>query len=153
MKLSDELVHFLHRQGHTVISTIDEDGSIHNSCKGIVEIDKEGNIYLLDLYKQRTYENLKNNNHITLTVVDEHKFEGYCLKGKATIADEKKVSSKTIEAWEKKITGRISQRILKNVHGQKGHPKHPEMLLPKPEYLIMMEVDKIVDLTPQILKP
>ena len=153
MKLSDELVHFLHRQGHTVISTIDEDGSIHNSCKGIVEIDKEGNIYLLDLYKQRTYENLKNNNHITLTVVDEHKFEGYCLKGKATIVDEKKVSSKTIEAWEKKITGRISQRILKNVHGQKGHPKHPEMLLPKPEYLIMMEVDKIVDLTPQILKP
>ena len=153
MKLSDELVHFLHRQGHTVISTIDEDGSIHNSCKGIVEIDKEDNIYLLDLYKQRTYENLKNNNHITLTVVDEHKFEGYCLKGKATIVDEKKVSSKTIEAWEKKITGRISQRILKNVHGQKGHPKHPEMLLPKPEYLIMMEVDKIVDLTPQILKP
>ena len=153
MKLSDELVHFLHRQGQTVISTIDEDGSIHNSCKGIVEIDKEGNIYLLDLYKQRTYENLKNNNHITLTVVDEHKFEGYCLKGKATIVDEKKVSSKTIEAWEKKITGRISQRILKNVHGQKGHPKHPEMLLPKPEYLIMMEIDKIVDLTPQILKP
>ena len=153
MKLSDELVHFLHRQGHTVISTIDEDGSIHNSCKGIVEIDKEGNIYLLDLYKQRTYENLKNNNHITLTVVDEHKFEGYCLKGKATIVDEKKVPSKTIEAWEKKITGRISQRILKNVHGQKGHPKHPEMLLPKPEYLIMMEIDKIVDLTPQILKP
>jgi len=153
MKLSDELVHFLHRQGHTVISTIDEDGSIHNSCKGIVEIDKEGNIYLLDLYKQRTYENLKNNNHITLTVVDEHKFEGYCLKGKATIVDEKKVLPKTIEAWEKKITGRISQRILKNVHGQKGHPKHPEMLLPKPEYLIMMEIDKIVDLTPQILKP
>ena len=153
MKLSDELVHFLHRQGHTVISTIDEDGSIHNSCKGIVEIDKEGNIYLLDLYKQRTYENLKNNNHITLTVVDEHKFEGYCLKGKATIVDEKKVLSKTIEAWEKKITGRISQRILKNVHGQKGHPKYPEMLLPKPEYLIMMEIDKIVDLTPQILKP
>ena len=152
MKLNDELVHFLHRQGHTVISTIDEDGSIHNSCKGIVEIDKEGNIYLLDLYKQRTYENLKNNNHITLTVVDEHKFEGYCLKGKATIVDEKKVPSKTIEAWEKKITGRISQRILKNVHGQKGHPKHPEMLFPMPEYAIEMTVESVVDLTPHALK-
>ena len=153
MKLNDELVHFLQRQGHTVISTIDEDGAIHNSCKGIVEIDKEGSIYLLDLYKQRTYKNLKNNHHITLTAVDEHKFVGYSLKGKATIVDEKKVSSKMIKAWEKKITDRISQRILKNVHGEKGHPKHPEMLLPKPEYLIMMEIDKIVDLTPQILKP
>ena len=152
MKLSDELVHFLHRQGHTVISTIDTDGSIHNSCKGIVEKDKEGKIYLLDLYKQRTYENLKNNNHITLAVVDEHKFVGYCLKGKASIVDEKTVHSDTIKAWEKKITSRISQRILKNVHGQIGHPEHPEMLLPKPEYLIMMEVEKVVDLTPHSLK-
>ena len=57
-----------------------------------------------------------------------------------------------MEAWEKKIAGRISQRILKNVEGTKGHPKHPETLFPMPEYAIEMTVESVVDLTPHALK-
>ncbi len=152
MKLSDEIIHFLYRQHYTVISTIDKDGAIHNSCKGIVNIDKKGRIYLLDLYKQRTYENLKNDPNIALTVVDEHKFKGYSLKGKAKIIIEDKIKPDILAAWDKKISGRISHRILKNISGEKGHARHPEILLPKPEYIIEVRVDKIVDLTPHKLK-
>jgi general stress protein 26 len=152
MKLGDEIIHFLHRQHYTVISTIDKAGSVHNSCKGIVDIDLRGRIYLLDLYKQRTYKNLKNNTTISLTVVDEHHFKGYCLKGKAKIISQDKIKHDIIKAWDKKITSRISGRILKNIKGEKGHSRHPEALLPRPEYIIEMQVDKIVDLTPHKLK-
>jgi general stress protein 26 len=152
MKLSDEIVHFLHRQHYTVISTVDKGGSVHNSCKGIVEIDEKGSIYLLDLYKQRTYENLKNNITISLTVVDEHNFKGYCLKGRAKIIRQDKIKKDILRAWDKKITGRISNRILENIKGKKGHSMHPEVLLPRPEYIIEMRVDNIVDLTPHKLK-
>lgn len=31
-------------------------------------------------------------------------------------------------------------------------PQHPEALLPKPEYMIVMEVEEIIDLTPKHLK-
>jgi general stress protein 26 len=152
MKLTDEIIHFLYRQHYTVISTLDKDGSIHNSCKGIVQIDENGNIYLLDLYKQRTYENLKIDPSISLTVVDEHKFKGYSLKGKAKIISEDKIKPEILQAWDKKISGRISHRILQNISGEKGHKSHPEVLLPKPEYIIEMQVEKIMDLTPHKLR-
>jgi len=152
MKLNDEITHFLCRQNYTVISTIDKDGYVHNSCKGIVRIDDNGAIYLLDLYKQRTYENLTNNPVISLTVVDEHKFKGYSLKGKAELISAENMTDDIILAWDKKISGRISHRILKNIKGEKGHHSHPEALLPKPEYIIKMKADKVVDLTPHSLK-
>jgi len=152
MRINDELLQFLHKQHYTVISTVDKNGAIHNSCKGIVEIDQRGRIYLLDLYRQKTYANLKSNPNISLTAVDEHKFRGYSLKGKAKIIAENKIKKEIMKAWDKKITGRISQRIIKNIKGEKGHPKHPEMLLPKPEYIIEMDVKTVIDLTPHPLK-
>lgn len=152
MKLTDEIIHFLNKQNYTVISTVDQDGSIHNSCKGIVQIDEKGHIYLLDLYKQRTYENLKRDSNISLTVVDEHKFKGYSLKGKAEIISEENIKPEILSAWDKKISGRISHRILQNIKGERGHGSHPEVLLPNPEYIIEMRVEKIVDLTPHKLK-
>lgn len=151
-KLSDEIIHFLHKENYAVISTIDKGGSVHNSCKGIVEVDPNGKIYLLDLYKQSTYDNLKSNPNISITVVNEHKFSGYCIKGKAKIIDAKKFQTDTIKAWEKKIAGRITQRIIKNMQGAKGHKRHPEALMPEPEYLIAVEVENVVDLTPHALK-
>ncbi|NQT95726.1 MAG: pyridoxamine 5'-phosphate oxidase family protein [Candidatus Omnitrophica bacterium] len=150
--LNDEIIHFLQHENFTVVSTIDEKGNIHNSCKGIIDIEKQGKIYLLDLYKQRTYDNLKNNHHISLTVVNEHKFKGYCLKGRAKIITSKRLKPHLLKAWEKKITSRITHRLLKNVRGEKGHHSHPEMLMPKPEYLIEMDVESVVDLTPHQLK-
>lgn len=147
-KLDDDLVHFLKHQGFVIISTRDKDGGIHNSCKGIVEIDPEGIIHLLDLYKGVTYKNMKRNHNVSITVVDEHKFKGYCLKGKAKIKEDVKLNSSTIKAWEAKLASRITQRLLKNIRGERGHHVHAEALLPKPVHLIIMEVEKIIDLTP-----
>lgn len=151
-KLNDELVRFLHKQNFTIISTIDNGGRPHNSCKGIVEIDQKGLIYLLDLYRARTYENLSKNRNISLTAVDEHKFKGYSLIGRARIIKPSRLGAKFTKAWEKKIDSRVAHRVLKNIRGDVGHKSHPEIMLPKPEYLIEMEVDSIIDLTPKALK-
>lgn len=152
MKLNDGIIYFLQKQHYTVISTMDKEGSIHNSCKGIVEIDGKGRVYLLDLYKQRTYKNLQSNPNIALTAVDEHKFRGYSLKGRARIISKSKITKEVLSAWEKKISSRVSKRIIRNIKGEKGHPKHPEISFPAPEYIIEMEVDSVIDLTPQALK-
>jgi len=145
-KLSEEIRHFLQNQGFVIISTIDKNGYPHNSCKGIVKINGNDKIYLLDLYHAKTCTNLKANPHISITVVDEHKFKGYCLKGRAKIIVGNNLALEIIRAWESRITTRIAQRLLKNMREEKGHSQHPEALLPKPEYMIEMEVDEIVDL-------
>ncbi len=151
-KLNQGIVSFFHKQPYTIITTIDRNGFPHNSCKGIVDIGEGEVVYLLDLYKEKTYVNLRKNPNISITAVDEHRFMGYCLKGIASIVKEKDLHSRTIKSWEEKLTKRISKRLLKNLKGEKGHPRHPEALLPKPEYLIAVEVKEIIDLTPRHIR-
>ena len=152
MKLPDEIIQFFLKQGFVVVSTIDKNGRPHSSCKGIVKINRNGIIYLLDLYKARTYDNLKRNPRISITAVDEHRFIGFCLKAKAKIILENKIESHIIKAWEERIASRLTRRVLRNIHEEKGHPRHPEALLPKPKYLIAMKIEEIVDLTPHHIK-
>lgn len=151
-RLNGDILHFFLKQGFVIVTTIDRDGSLHNSCKGIVKISQNGQIYLLDLYRGKTYDNLKHNSRISITAVNEHKFKGYCLKGKAKIVAGDKLKPQIIQGWEERVTGRITQRLIRNIHEEKGHPRHPESLLPKPEYLIVMEVEGVIDLTPHNLK-
>lgn len=151
-KIPAEVAGFLEGQGFVLVSTLDSDSTPHASCKGIVKIEKKGVVYLLDLYMGRTYLNLKRNPRISLTTVDEHKFKGYCLKGKAKILSGGSLGPEVLQAWEDKITGRIAQRVLRNIRQEKGHPRHPEAFLPKPKYLIAATIEEIVDLTPRHLK-
>ena len=152
MRLTEEIINFFHKQPYAIVTTIDNKGHPHNSCKGIVDIEEMGKVYLLDVYKERTFQNLKENPRISIAAVDEHKFMGFCLKGVAKIVRQKEMHSETVKKWEDKITKRISHRLLKNLQGQKGHPRHPEALLPKPEYLIVVDVEEVVDLTPHHIR-
>lgn len=151
-KIPDEVVEFFHSQSFVIVLTIDNKARPHAACKGIVEIDKEGRIYLLDLYKQATFNNLKISPYISIVGVNEHKFKGYCLKGKARIISYEEMNTALIKAWEERVATRITQRVIKNIAEEKGRSHHPEALLPKPQYLIAMEVEEIIDLTPGHLK-
>ena len=152
IKLSEEISKFLHDQSFVIVSTVCPDNSIHNACKGIINIEDHSRIYLFDLYRGKTFFNLTKNPNISLTVVDEHKFKGYCVKGKAKTADPNKFRPDFFKAWDQRIASRITKRLLKNIQENKGHSKHPEALLPKPEYVIIVDVEAVEDLTPHHLK-
>lgn len=152
MKLTESVIQFFEEQGCVALSTIDKYGFPHSACKGIVKIEPDGLIYILDLYRGRTFQNLKRHSHVCITAFDEHKFRGYCLKGKAKMMPDGKLQSQILKAWEDRVTSRLTRRLLKNIHEEKGHSGHPELLLPKPEYLIVMDVEEIVDLAPPRLK-
>lgn len=151
-KLNNDVLHFFQNQSFVIVSTIDDRGMPHNSCKGIVEIKQDGQVFLLDLYHSKTYANLNKNPHISITAVDEHKFKGYCLKGVSELIAGGKFDKGLIRDWEDRITSRLTQRVIRNLSGQKGHARHPEVLLPEPKYLIRMQVEEVVDLTPRLLK-
>ncbi len=149
-KLPAEVMQFFQKQRFVVVSTVDSAGMPHNSCKGIVDMNSKGKVYLLDLYRGKTLANLQYNPNISVTAVDEHKFVSYCLKGKAKLVDKRDLKPHIIKAWEKRIANRITHRLLKNIHEEdvKGHKRHPESALPGPEYMIAMEVSGIVSLMP-----
>lgn len=151
-KLTNEIIQFFCNQGCVIVSTIGRNGFPHNSCKGIVAIKNNGRVYLLDLYKRNTFRNLKENSNMSITAIDEHKFTGYCLKGKGRIITKGRINPELMRHWEDRITSRLTRRLLRNIHEEKGHSRHPEVLLPGPEYMISMQVKQIVDLTPRHLR-
>ncbi len=148
VKLSDEIIRFFNKQHYVIVTTVGGDGTPHSSCKGMVGISKGGKIYLLDLYRGGTSRNLEKNPRLSVTVVDELRFKGYCLKGTGRIVKLEEVKPSLLRSWERRLSSRISHRIIRNLHGEKGHPRHPEALLPNPKYLIAVEVSDVVDLTP-----
>ncbi len=151
-ELTENIIYLLREQDFVIVSTLDSEGKIHCAAKGLVEIEKEGKVYLMDLYLARTFNNLKKNTSITITAVDEHKFLGYVLKGEARMIQREEIKSHMIENWEKRVMQRISKRMSRSIKEGKKDSRHPEIYLPQPEYLIEMQVDEVVDLAPAHLK-
>lgn len=149
MELPDEIIYFVKKHHIAVLSTLDDKGRIHCSVKGIVGIEKEGRIYAIDVYKQKTYKNLIKRPTVSITLVDERNFIGYTFQGKGKIVPHSKIEGHIIEEWEKRIIKRITQRVIDSVRSEKGSKAHYEAELPKkPQYLIEVDIDNIIDLSP-----
>ena len=151
MKISQEVRDFFQQQNFVIVSTIDSQGNIHSSAKGILEI-QEDKLYLADAYRAVTFSNLKRNPKVTVTSIDERHFKGFCIKGKASVIERGQLDQQTLTKWEERLIQRISQRLIKNVQEEKITSHHPEAKLPKLQYLIVIDFEQIVDLTPQHLK-
>ena len=147
-QLSAIIIDFLHTQDFVVVSSIDKNGFPHSSCKAIVKIDPAGEIYLVDVYRGLTSENIERNQHISISAVDEHKFIGYCLKGHARKMHDDFISQEILKTWEDNITSRLAKRLLRNLVQDQGQKHHPEASLPRPKHLIVLEVEEIVNLAP-----
>ncbi len=151
-RLNEGILRFFKDQGCVVVTTIDTNGLPHSSCKGIVNIEERGRVYLLDAYHGSTYRNLLKNPSTSITLFNEHKFTGYCLKGKARLIHKFEIDAEILKLWEEKLTSRLTQRLIRNLREERGHRGHPEAFLPKPQYMIVLEVDEVIDLTPAHLK-
>ncbi|MCK4912425.1 MAG: pyridoxamine 5'-phosphate oxidase family protein [Candidatus Omnitrophica bacterium] len=151
-KITDDIIYFFCKQGFVIVSTLDSEGSIHCSAKGIAGIEAEGKVYLLDLYRGKTLSNLKLNPTISITAVDEDEFRGFTLKGVAKIVEREEIKEHIITRWEDKIIQRVSKRVIGHIKKDKKSSHHPEVIFPQPQYLIEMDLKAIVDLTPKNLK-
>ena len=150
--LKQNIVYLLKKQGFVIVSSLNKDGSMHSAAKGVVGIEERGRIFLIDLYRKRTYHNLKINPMVTVTFVDEHKFEGYALQGTAKIVEKKDIAGSIIAEWEDKVIQRISKRMIRNLQNGNASSHHPEASFPHPKQLIEIDVEKIIDLAPAQLK-
>jgi len=151
-EITEDIIHLFYKQGFVIVSTLDAQGSIHCAAKGIAGIEAEGKIYLIDLYRGKTFSNLKRNPTVSITAVDEDEFSGFTIKGKAKIVDREEIKDHIITSWEDKVVQRVSKRVIGHIKREKKSPHHPEAILPQPQYLIEVDVDSVVDLTPKNLK-
>jgi len=153
MEIPRNVIDFFERQGFAIVSTLDQHGAIHCSAKGIISIEKSGKILIADLYLHQTHNNLQNNPTVSLTGVDEHNFRGYTMQGYGRIIARENISERLLEAWESRIISRMSHRVIKGVQARTKSKGHFEASLPpQPQYVMEIDVEKIIDLTPPAMR-
>lgn len=149
MRVKKDIIDFFEGQDSVIVSTLDTQGRIHCSIKGIISAESDENLFLIDLYLYRTFRNLKKNPLISITAFDEHRFQGYTLQGRAEIILRDKLHEKIFDAWEKKVVERISKRVARSVKtGLKSKAHHEAHLPLHPRYLIKVHAENIIDLAP-----
>jgi hypothetical protein len=131
-----------------MVSSASNDGKPNASLKGVVDvIPQEGVIYFLDLYSQKTKDNLKENPQVSISIADIEGFEGYQFKGVVELIDEGDLFKKYVKRWERQRTVLLIERMIKNVQKGSSHGRH-ELYLPEPKYLVKVRVTEIYDLLP-----
>jgi predicted pyridoxine 5'-phosphate oxidase superfamily flavin-nucleotide-binding protein len=145
-RIPKAIVNFLGAQSFVLVSTVSKQGLPHTVPKGIALVQSQGLIYVVDLYHGTTWRNLKNNRHITLCCVDERHFRGYQLKGTARVYKITEAHEALIKLWRKKVSARITSRLIENVLNEKK-THHHEAYFPPPKTIIEINVNKIISLT------
>ncbi|MFH1459012.1 MAG: pyridoxamine 5'-phosphate oxidase family protein [Candidatus Omnitrophota bacterium] len=151
-KLSQAHQAFFKKQNDVIVCSLTSNSEIHCSVKNIIHIDAQGAIYLVDLYQIRTFANLKENPTVSITAIDEHLFIGYTIQGQAEIIEKNNIPDEILDKWEEKVTQKISKRFVHNLQNAKQAMHHPESAFPQPKCIIKINVDNIIDLTPEHLK-
>ena len=151
MEFPEKVASFFKSRKVVLVMTLEDSGTIHSAVKGILEVNpKEGKILLVDLYSGQTLRNLRNNPAVHITAIDEQRFEGYALQGTASITPHDKIHEDFIRKWQDHITKRISERIVASVRsGKKSKKIFEAHLAMKPQYMIEVKADTVVDLSPR----
>ncbi len=141
-----KVINLLDRANFVIVASIDNKGFPHTSCKGMVDIDKKGKIYIFDLYKGNTYKNIKKVPLVSITVVDENIFAGYCIKGEAEIVSLSADKGYLYRRWKEKLNRRITERVISHIRKNISTSHHPEADFPEVENIIVVNVHSILDL-------
>ena len=148
MELNKAMAKLLSKHRIVMVSSASKDGKPNASLKGIVEVmPEEGIIYFLDLYSQKTKDNLLENPQVSISIADIEGFEGYQFKGIVELIDNGEMFKKYIKKWERQRTVLLIERMIKNVQKGSSHGRH-ELYLPEPRYLVKVRITEIYDLLP-----
>lgn len=104
------------------VGTASRDGTPNATPKGSVKVLDDSHLMFADLFSRKTRENLKENPHISITVIDDKTFKGYQLKGLAELID----------------SGPLFERVKEELS------KSPKQL-PPPIYVVRITVGAVYD--------
>jgi uncharacterized protein len=148
MKLDKKMAKLLIKQRIVMVASASRDGKPNASLKAIVDVEpEEGVIYFLDLYAEKTINNLFENPQVSVSVADIEDFIGYQFKGDAEVIESGELFEKYKMKWEKRRTSLLIERMIKNIQKGSSHGRH-ELYLPEPKYLAKVKVTEIYDLLP-----
>lgn len=99
------------------VASCDENGHPNSASKMLVDIARPNKVFYLDHKFTTTYNNLKNNPHLSISFMDDVNFTGYRLSGKGKILHSGKEFKAASKQWEKRLIRYEADRMLRRITG------------------------------------
>jgi predicted pyridoxine 5'-phosphate oxidase superfamily flavin-nucleotide-binding protein len=142
--ITENLKYFLKSKEFLYAATAAKDGRPSVAPKFLIKAE-EDHIYLADFVLGRTYENLKVNPRISVSVIDREDLVGHQMNGHAQIlesGDEFDAVAKDLNKREAHFSaGRIIERVQ-----QDKKSNHFEVAFPKRYVIFKIEIEEIVNI-------
>jgi len=107
-------VQFLH------VATVNPDNTPNTAPKLILKVD-EKHIYLVDCAIGKTFENLKKDQRVSLSFVDEESLKGYQINGLAEVLEANAITKALHKQLQEKEIALTVRRVVKGIHESKRH--------------------------------
>ena len=144
---SKDLSKLLNQKEFISVATSDLQGEPNAAPKMLLKSDGE-NIYLVDYTIGKTWENLKVNPKISLSLSDVDSLKGYKIDGNVEIIEEGSLYDELFrEVKEKQIVLSVD-RVLEGVRRKRTH-KNFELGIPDKFVVFKVKVQEITEIGPQ----
>ncbi len=147
MKITTDMQRLLTRQNVVIVGTVNPDDSPNISLKGLLKVDPEGCIYFSDLYRGKTFRNIRRNPRVSVLVFSIEEFRGFQFIGRAELIESGPLFKEAEADWQAKKSRLLGRRISKNVRKGFSHGRS-EFQLPSLKALIRMDVERVYDMSP-----
>jgi general stress protein 26 len=123
------------------IATADEKGKPNSAPKMLVDIDKPNKVFYLDYQFTQSYSNIKKNNHVSVSFMDDRAFKGFRLTGTAEVIESGPEYELAQKRWEKRLISYEAERLIER---SKGHysERNAESNLPKNFVIIKLNAEE-----------
>lgn len=144
--ITEDLLSFLEGKEFIFLATSDATGQPYVVPKFLIKI--EGNcIYLADYVVGRTYENLKYNPKVSLSIINRETLMCYQMRGGAKALEAGSEFDKTLKDLEKRKMHFSVERIVEGVQQGTKHDNF-EVAFPALLAVFKVEVEEIIRITP-----
>lgn len=100
------------------VATCSNQGYPNSVAKMLIDIMKPNLLYFIDYKFTRTYANLKENPHFSLSIMDDVNFLGYRLDGDCELLTEGEEYEAIKKKWNKRVIHYEADRIAKRLAGE-----------------------------------
>ncbi|MDD5167105.1 MAG: pyridoxamine 5'-phosphate oxidase family protein [Candidatus Omnitrophica bacterium] len=104
-------------------------------------------IYLVDYTIGRTWENLKVNPRVSLSLTDRDNLTGYQVNGSVQIVDSGPVYEEIVDELERRKISLSVERIIEGIHQEKTHDNF-ELVMHQKFVLFKVKIEEIVEVAP-----
>jgi len=148
--IPDEVKKMIRTQEIIVVASVDDTGICNISPRTTFALLKD-EVFWLELFKHKSYVNIKKNNWVSVAVFDKKKLSGFQLKGNVSLVRDKEKKQSIISQIADRLTRLHKERILKQITTQtvnvaKFKPKIIYSLNPNEFSDVPIVLDASVDL-------